>query len=105
MLEDILLFTIIFMIGDIEKKLSRISAAQKESKAKIFPLENYLHKRVSLTLNSYDVKDIKKITSAVGEILDFDEEWFSFKYDNKFTKQTYIQYLRIKDIASIEQRN
>ena len=69
-------------------------------------LENYIGKKVSITIDNDDINDsylFSSTSQTIGEITACDSSWFAFKYSNKSGKKTVTQYFRIKDLVSIDE--
>lgn len=96
---------VIFCLLDIETKLGKMMN-NHDVKKNTFVLENYIGKKVSLNIDNDDITDsylFSSISNTIGEIVEYDDEWFLFRYYNKSKKQTVNQYIRIHDIISINE--
>ncbi len=77
------------------KTKNRVDSAQ---------LKEMVGKPVHLNIDNDDVENshiFSSYTNVKGVILEMDEEWLLFEYEDG--KKHYQQYLRVKDITSIEE--
>lgn len=103
---------VVSCLFDIEEKLKKIINNNQENnnqsnktKNKKY-LEQYINKKVSITIDNDDISDSYLFSSSsntIGEITNYDDQWFSFKYYDKLKKSTVNQYIRIKDLVSIDE--
>lgn len=106
----LIIFEIILLIsitsGSIAKSFDENkNKIEKKKRKKVFPLATYTDKKVSLVLeaescivtcsNLYD-------QNTVGEIVAFDSEWLVYRFYDKKRKKTIRQYIRLRDIESID---
>ncbi len=101
---------IIILLIDLESKLNKVIKNQEiksdDIKNSDFLLRNYLGKKVVLEIENDDIENEYLFScgyETIGEIIDFDQEWFLFEYYNKGKKKTIKQYFRIKDLVSINE--
>ena len=69
-------------------------------------MENYIGKKVNINIDNDDINNsylFSSISNTVGEIIEYDEQWFLFRYYDKSTRKTIDQYMRICDITSIDE--
>lgn len=87
---------VVMCLIDIEGKLTKLLKPKKE---KTISLASYLNKDVYIHIDNDDLLDID-LENTVGQIVDYDNEWFVFRFS---CKNKYIyQYLRVSDIESID---
>ncbi len=99
----ILGFVILFALFDINEKLKKLLDKEKKNKLN---LNDYLNKDVYIIINNENVTNFYLFSSSfktVGRILDYDDNWFIFRYYNKSEKQTVTEYLKISDLESINE--
>ena len=110
-MEGVFYIMVVFCLFDIEEKLKKLMTNNQEKnntqkeKNKII-LENYIGKKVSITIDNDDINDsylFSSTSQTIGEITACDSSWFAFKYSNKSGKKTVTQYFRIKDLVSIDE--
>lgn len=99
---------ILLILLDVEDKLNKLKQDKKIEKKLYLDLQQYKNKSVSITINNDNLEDsylFSSISNTTGKIVGYDKEWFVFSYYNKNTNTQTEQYLRIRDIESINEVN
>lgn len=103
-----ILLILLFGFGSINEKLDKLRKTYKSEK-KEFDLKDYLGKPVSISIDNEDISNsylFSSVYSTVGTIKAYDEEWLLFQYKEHKNSKSYVeQYIRIKDITSIHEKN
>lgn len=98
---------ILLVLFDIKDKLNKLLKRDNKNNSNLqINLAQYKNKNVTITINNDDVEDaylFSTFSNTVGKIIEYDKEWFIFSYYNKNNNTTTEQYLRIKDIESIDE--
>ncbi len=114
-MEWIFLLVILMMLLSINSKLDdfkekgltdSVTKAIKNKNRLKFPLKDYVGKKVYLIISNDEINNSYEFSvmgSIQGTITDYDEEWIEFTYTMK--NKEIIQYFRIRDIESIDEKN
>jgi len=108
-MEWIFFMVIIIYLIDINSKISKMQNNNTNNKSinkSKFIIENYIGKKVNIEIDNEDINDshlFSSVYNTIGEIVECDDEWFLFRYYDKSKKQTINQYMRIRDITSINE--
>lgn len=98
---------ILFCLFDIQGKLNKLTKKEEKNDKK---KNNF---KIDMMIKDCLGKDIKIEMSddvnffiefgVVGRIVDYDKEWFVFRYYHQSKKKYVKQYFRIKDLKSIDE--
>ncbi len=104
-MEIFLLFIILFLLLDLESKVTKINK-RKELPKRITSneIKKLINKVVSLNIENDHIDDsylFSPVSSTKGKIIEYDDEWILFEYENK--KEVIRRCFRIKDISSIDE--
>ena len=102
-MEVFLGFVILIVLIDIEDKLKKMKEKDKKNH---FNLNSYLHKKVYIVVDNDAIQDAYLFSSSIktlGEIIDYDDTWLIFCYYDKSKRKNTTQYLRIRDVKSINE--
>ncbi|MCX4365406.1 MAG: hypothetical protein OSJ70_06515 [Bacilli bacterium] len=69
-------------------------------------LEEYVGKKVTIEIDNDDIENSYLFDSAnevEGVIVEYDDEWLLFQYYHKYKKKEVFQYLRRRDLKSVNE--
>lgn len=95
-------------VDDLSKKIDNMEYS-KFSQSKIrnnLLLDEYVGKRVTLEIDNDEIENwylFDSTSDTEGEIVEYDDEWLLFRYYHKEKKKTIEQYLRLRDLVSINE--
>lgn len=102
-MEVFLSLLILAILFDIEERLKKMQFKEKTS---CLNLSSYLNKDVYIVLDNDNVTNsylFSTMLKTIGQIIDYDDKWFAFRYYNKSERKNVTQYLRISDLKSINE--
>lgn len=110
-------FIMIFLCGsisgkvnDISKKIDNLEYGNPNShnRRNNLLLDEYIGKKVTIEIDNDDIENgylFDSTSDTEGEIIEYDDEWLLFKFYHKQKKKTVEQYLRRRDLVSINEVN
>lgn len=106
----ILICSLFGKLDDISKKIVNIESNKNglNKLQKNLLLDEYIGKKVTLEIDNNDIENdylFETISAVEGEIIEYDDEWLLFRYYHKQQKKTIEQYLRRRDLVSINEIN
>lgn len=105
-MEIFLLFVILFLLFDLESKVSKLNKKSTPNNKKFTSSEikKLIDKTICINIQNDNISDsylFNPISNTKGKIKECDEEWILFEYETK--KEVIKQYFRIMDVSSIDE--
>ena len=108
------MFIMIASVPDKQDKLSKKIDNIKSDNNKIvnkqkkdtLVLDAYLNKKVCIEIDNDDINNsylFSSMYNTSGEIIDYDDEWLEFRYEDKSKHKIVNKFFRIRDIVSINE--
>jgi len=111
----IIIIAMIASVSDKQDKLSKkIDNIKSDNNNKIvnkqkkdtLVLDAYLNKKVCIEIDNDDINNsylFSSMYNTSGEIIDYDDEWLEFRYEDKSKHKIVNKFFRIRDIVSINE--
>lgn len=80
--------------------------SRKNNKENNFSLKDYINKKVCIEIDNDDINNsylFSSMYNTSGEIIDYDDEWLEFRYEDKSKHKIVHKFFRIRDIVSINE--
>lgn len=105
-MEWVFFMGILFCLFDIQAKLNKLTKKEENNKKKNsvkidMMIKDYIGKDVKIEVDDEVIFSIE--FDVIGQIVDYDKDWFVFRYYHKSKKKYVKQYLRIKNLKSIDE--
>lgn len=97
-------------VDDLSRKVDNLeySNSSQSMNHRNLLLDEYIGKKVTLEIDNDDIENFYLFYSAndtEGEIVEYDDEWLLFRFYHEEKKKTIEQYLRRRDLVSINEVN
>ena len=97
-------------VDSLSKKIDNLEHGKNNSNRhhKTLLLDEYIGKKVTLEIDNEDIENwylFHSTSDIEGEIIEYDNEWLLFRFYHKQKKKTIEQYLRRRDLVSINEVN
>lgn len=95
-------------VDAISKKIDNLEYGRPNSnnRRNNLLLDEYIGKKVTIEIDNDDIENsylFDSTSDTKGEIIEYDDEWLLFKFYHKQKKKNVEQYLRRRDLVSINE--
>lgn len=97
-------------VDDLSRKIDDLeySKPNQSRNHRNLLLDEYVGKKVTLEIDNINIENgylFDSTSDTEGEIVEYDDEWLLFRFYHKQKKKTIEQYLRRRDLVSINEVN